>query len=71
MRSKVSRPQTEGGCRFAAIGIRQPVPKARSVIFSPGGACRRLNSARRTNRTTCLTVSRSNPTATISSGDWW
>jgi hypothetical protein len=23
---------------FEAIGIRQPVPKARSVIFSPGGA---------------------------------
>ena len=23
---------------FEAIGIRQPVPKARSVIFKPGGA---------------------------------
>ena len=32
----------------AAIGIRQPVPKARSVTFNPGAACLRLNSAVRT-----------------------
>jgi hypothetical protein len=32
-----------------AMGILQPVPKARSVILMPGGACRRLNSAFLTN----------------------
>ena len=43
---------------FAAIGIRQPVPNARSVTFSPGAACLRLNSASRTSRRTRRTVSR-------------
>ena len=32
----------------AAIGMRQPVPNARSVTFNPGAACLRLNSAPRT-----------------------
>ena len=32
----------------AAIGMRQPVPNARSVTLSPGAACLRLNSAART-----------------------
>ena len=40
------------GCSFAAIGIRQPVPNARSVTLSPGAACLRLNSARCTSRST-------------------
>ena len=30
---------------FLALGLRQPVPKARSLIFIPGCACLRLNSA--------------------------
>ena len=33
----------------AAIGIRQPPPNDRLLIFSTGGAWRRLNSARRSN----------------------
>ena len=51
----------------AAIGIRHPVPNARSVTFNPGAACLRLNSATRTRRRTRSTVARSNPAATISS----
>ena len=51
----------------AAIGIRHPVPNARSVTFSPGAACLRLNSAIRTSRSTRSTVARSKPAATISS----
>ena len=39
-----------------AIGIRQPVPNARSVTFRPGAACLRLNSATRTSRSTRATV---------------
>ena len=38
----------------AAIGMRQPVPNARSVTFRPGAACLRLNSAPRTRRSTRL-----------------
>ena len=41
---------------LAAIGIRQPVPNARSVTFRPGAACLRLNSAIRTSRSTRSTV---------------
>ena len=37
---------------FAAMGIRHPVPIARSVTFSPGAACFRLNSADRTRPST-------------------
>ena len=36
--------------------MRQPVPNARSVTFRPGAACLRLNSARRTSRSTRRTV---------------
>ena len=42
--------------RIEAIGIRQPVPKARSVILMPGGAWRRLNSARLTSLAIFSTV---------------
>src|SRR5207253_2741164 len=49
---------------FAAIGIRQPVPNARSVTFNTGAACLRLNSACRTRRSTRVTVSGSKPAAT-------
>src|SRR6185503_9183367 len=55
---------------FAAIGIRHPVPNARSVTLRPGAACFRLNSAIRTSRSTRSTVARSNPAATISSAVW-
>ncbi len=54
---------------FAAIGIRQPVPKVRSVTLMPGGACFRLNSAARTMRSTACTVFGGKPAATISSAD--
>ena len=50
----------------AAIGMRHPVPNARSVTFNPGAACLRLNSASRTSLSTRRTVSASNPAATIS-----
>jgi KDO2-lipid IV(A) lauroyltransferase len=43
---------TLGYVRRAAIGIRQPVPNARSVTLSPGAACLRLNSAACTSRRT-------------------
>src|SRR5438093_2280597 len=56
--------------RFLAIGMRHPVPNARSVTFNPGGACLRLNSAIWTRRSTCATVAGSNPAATISSAGW-
>src|SRR5206468_13071117 len=55
---------------FAAIGMRQPVPKARSVTFRPGAACLRLNSAIRTSRRTRVTVSASKPAAMISPAGW-
>jgi hypothetical protein len=51
------------GC--TAIGIRHPVPKARSVIFNPGGACLRLNSAREINFITLLTTAESCPASII------
>lgn len=54
---------------FAAIGIRHPVPNARSVTFRPGAACFRLNSAARTIRSTRSTVAGSNPAATIADAD--
>lgn len=54
---------------LAAIGIRQPVPKARSVTFNPGAACLRLNSAPRTSCSTRRTTKGSKPAATIVSAD--
>jgi hypothetical protein len=42
-----------------AIGIRQPIPKARSVTFNTGGAWRRLNSVLVIRLITRLTVSTS------------
>ncbi len=52
------------------MGIRHPVPKARSVIFNPGGACRRLNSALATIFMTFSTTAGSCPALTIWAGDW-
>ncbi len=48
------------------IGIRRPTPKARGVIFRPGAACLRLNSAARTILSTRRTVVSSKPAATMS-----
>ena len=67
------RPHARGNqrCQSArATGIRQPVPKARSVMRRPGAAWRRLNSAVRTSRRTRVTVAASKPAATISDCDW-
>jgi len=44
-------------------------PKARLVIFTPGGACRRLYSLRSTNFAVFCTIALSNPSATIWSTD--
>jgi len=52
------------------MGSRLSLPKARGVILTPGGAWRRLYSARSTIRRTSATVSRSNPRAAISSRLW-
>jgi hypothetical protein len=52
-----------------AMGIRHPVPKARSVTLSPGAACFRLNSERATNLTIFSTISVLCPEWTISAGD--
>src|SRR5205809_4234 len=49
------------------IGNRLSLPKARVVIFTPGGAWRRLYSLRSTRRITRSTVLRSKPIARISS----
>jgi len=54
--SSIQRVDGEELTHRLAIGIRQPVPKARSVIFNPGGACLRLNSERATIRTTLSTT---------------
>lgn len=48
------------------IGKRRSRPKAREVILTPGGAWRRLYSARSTMRMTRRTVASSKPRATIS-----
>ena len=53
-----------------AMGMRQPVPKAREVTFRTGAACLRLNSAARTSLRTRRTVGSSKPWAMISSADW-
>jgi outer membrane protein assembly factor BamD len=47
--------------------LRQARPKARPEILTPGGAWRRLYSARRTISSTRTTTSRSKPCAAISS----
>lgn len=49
------------------IGSLLSRPKARGVIFTPGGAWRRLYSLRSTRRITRSTVLRSKPIASISS----
>src|SRR3989442_483472 len=50
------------------MGGRRSRPNARRVILTPGGACRRLYSARSTISTTRWTTSAGKPSATISSG---
>src|SRR5713226_4307612 len=49
------------GTKRCAIGNGRPKPKAREVIFKPGGACLRLYSFRSTRRATSLTSARSKP----------
>ena len=66
-----SRSGTRQARARAAIGIRQPVPNARSVTFSPGAACLRLNSARAHQpQHAARRSSASKPAATISSAGW-
>src|SRR5438094_9340017 len=52
------------------IGILGSFPKARCVIFTPGGDWRRLYSLRSTRATTCSTLPRSKPAATSSARLW-
>src|SRR5438270_3731101 len=63
----VTRSGTSTGCRKRfVIGNRRSLPNARAVIFTPGGACRRLYSLRSTISTTLRTVFSSYPNAIIS-----
>ena len=52
------------------IGSRRSRPNAFGVILIPGGACRRLYSARSTMRSTSSTTSSGSPAATMSSRPW-
>ena len=53
-------------CRRLAIGSRQSRPKARGRSLTPGGACRRLYSARSTSASTLSTVAGSNSASSSS-----